>query len=203
MSFTRTLPKSLRTLPPAIAKTPSTVFIRMSSTESTPTFGFKERQPSSEEQALVDDVLQLYQLNPISSAYARYDTNAQFHDPIGLAKGLEAIKAQFNGMPKIFSSSETKGLKFLDNPEVKPPSVQISLSQLYKMKPAGEKLVNSLVTFHVDPSSNLILRHDEEWDAKPNTTGEDGFFGKINELRKKFTASAVQAGVDTTPKDQQ
>ncbi|WWD03214.1 hypothetical protein V865_001265 [Kwoniella europaea PYCC6329] len=201
MSFTRTLSKSLRA--PTIAKTPSTVFIRMSSTEPTPTFGFKERQPSAEEQALVDDVLQLYQLNPISSAYARYDTNAQFHDPIGLAKGLEAIKAQFNGMPKIFSSSETKGLKFLDNPEVKPPSVQISLSQLYKMKPAGEKLVNSLVTFHVDPSSNLILRHDEEWDAKPNTTGEDGFFGKINELRKKFTASAVQAGVDTTPKDQQ
>ncbi|WVQ67423.1 uncharacterized protein L199_005619 [Kwoniella botswanensis] len=201
MSFTRTLSKSLRA--PTIAKTPSTVFIRMSSTESTPTFGFKERQPSSEEQALVDDVLQLYQLNPISSAYARYDTKAQFHDPIGLAKGLEAIKAQFNGMPKIFSSSETKGLKFLDNPEVKPPSVQISLSQLYKMKPAGEKLVNSLVTFHVDPSSNLITRHDEEWDAKPNTTGEDGFFGKINELRKKFTASAVQAGVDTTPKDQQ
>ncbi|KAK6909848.1 hypothetical protein I204_04763 [Kwoniella mangroviensis CBS 8886] len=171
------------------------------STESIPTFGFKERQPSAEEQALVDDVLQLYQLNPISSAYARYDTNAQFHDPIGLAKGLDSIKAQFNGMPKIFSSSETKGLKFLDNPEVKSPSVQISLSQLYKMKPAGEKLVDSLVTFHVDPSSNLILRHDEEWDAKPNTTGEDGFFGKINELRKKFTASAVQAGVDTTPKD--
>ncbi|WWC62228.1 uncharacterized protein I303_104824 [Kwoniella dejecticola CBS 10117] len=176
----------------------------MASTDSTtPNFGFKERQPTASEQALVDDVLQLYQLNPISSAYARYDTNAQFHDPIGLAKGLEAIKAQFNGMPKIFSSSETRGLKFLENPEVQPPSVQISLSQLYKMKPTGEKLVNSLVTFHVDPSSNLILKHDEEWDAKPNTTGEDGFLGKINELRKKFTASAVHAGVDTTPKDQQ
>ena len=45
-------------------------------------------------------------------------------------------------------------------------------------------------------------RHDEEWDGKPNTTGEDGFFGKINEMRKKFTAEMVKAGADTTPVDQ-
>ncbi|OCF43052.1 hypothetical protein I317_03146 [Kwoniella heveanensis CBS 569] len=174
------------------------------SNAETPNFGFKERTPTASEQALIDDVLQLYQLNPVSAAYARYDTNAQFHDPIGLAKGLDAIKAQFNGMPKVFSSSETKGLKVLENPDVKPPSVQFTLSQLYKFKvPPSEKLVNSLVTLHVDPSSNLITRHDEEWDAKPNTTGDDGFFGKLNELRKKFTAAAVQSGVDTTPKDQQ
>ncbi|WWC88987.1 uncharacterized protein L201_003903 [Kwoniella dendrophila CBS 6074] len=225
MSFTRQLSnKSIITsnisLLKSIPKTPSQVFVRMSSsnpsnstsfqapipdsssTDQVPNFGFKERQPTSEEKALVDDVLQLYQLNPVSSAYARYDESAQFHDPIGLAKGLDAVKSQFNGMPRIFSKSETKGLKFLDNPEVKPPSVQIVLSQLYHMKPTGSKLVNSLVTFHVDPKSNLILRHDEEWDAEPNTTGEDGFFGKINELRKKFTAAAVQAGVDPTPKDQ-
>jgi len=63
--------------------------------------------------------------------------------------------------------------------------------------------VNSLVTLHVDPKTNLITEHQEEWDAKKNTTGEDGFFGKINELRKKFTAEAVKAGVDTTPIDQQ
>ncbi|WRT66689.1 uncharacterized protein IL334_003649 [Kwoniella shivajii] len=180
----------------------------MSSTNSTigsepiPLFGFQERQPTSEEKALVDDVLNLYQLNPISAAYARYDEKATFHDPIGLAQGLNSIKAQFNAMPSIFSQSETKGLKFLENPEVKPPSVQVSLSQLYHFKTAGSKLVNSLVTFHVDPSSNLILKHDEEWDAKPNSTGDDGFFGKINELRKKFTASSVEATTDTTPKDQ-
>ena len=31
------------------------------------------------------------QLNPVSSAYARYAPNAQFHDPIGLAQGLESV----------------------------------------------------------------------------------------------------------------
>lgn len=48
----------------------------------------------------------------------------------------------------------------------------------------------------------LTLRHDEEWDGKPNTTSEDGFFGALNEFRKKATATLVKAGVDTTPADQ-
>jgi hypothetical protein len=37
------------------------------------------------------------QLQPTSAVYARYSPDAQFHDPIGLAKGLDAVKAQFNG----------------------------------------------------------------------------------------------------------
>ena len=44
---------------------------------------------------------------------------------------------------------------------------------------------------------------DEEWDGKPNTTGADGFFGKLNEWRKTLTAEAVKAGADTRPVDQQ
>jgi len=91
------------------------------------------------------------------------------------------------------------------------------LAQLYKLKtPSTEKLVNSKITLHVDPSTNLITqyvplldllieltgRHDEEWDGKPNTTSEDGFFGALNEFRKKATATLVKAGVDTTPADQ-
>lgn len=75
------------------------------------------------------------QLKPVSSAYARYSPDAVFHDPIGLAKGLEAVvssdplsnsrsrltsaqKAQFNSMPKVFESSVTKEYKVLDNPAV-------------------------------------------------------------------------------------
>lgn len=79
---------------------------------SVPLFGMKERQPTADEKALIDDVVQLCkslslisallplvvwhadnvdQLKPISSAYARYAPNATFHDPIGLANGLEAV----------------------------------------------------------------------------------------------------------------
>lgn len=86
-------------------------------------------------------------------------------------------KAQFNGMPKVFEKSVTEDLKVLDNPEVvsstvisaihanadddqKPPSVQFALAQNYTMKtPKTDKLVNSKITLHVDPSTNLITKY--------------------------------------------
>lgn len=74
---------------------------------SVPTFGFPERQPTTEEKALVDDVLNLCewlsneallavlilvdQLNPITAAYARYSNTARFSDPVSIADGLESI----------------------------------------------------------------------------------------------------------------
>jgi hypothetical protein len=72
-------------------------------------------------------------LKPVSQAYEHYSPEATFHDPIGLAKGLDAVvccgslafaptltgqKAQFNAMPSAFSSSTTEGMKVLDNPAV-------------------------------------------------------------------------------------
>lgn len=77
-------------------------------------------------------------------------------------------------MPKIFEWSKTEDMKVLDNPEVvrhpfttwamlirqKAPSVQFALAQLYKIKtPSQEKLVNSKITLHVDPSTNLITKY--------------------------------------------
>lgn len=49
-------------------------------------------------------------------------------------------------------------------------------------------------------ASLTIFRHDEEWNAQPNTTGGDSVFGAINEFRKKATANMVNIGVDSTPK---
>ncbi|KAK4686467.1 hypothetical protein P7C73_g3655, partial [Tremellales sp. Uapishka_1] len=176
----------------------------MASSSAAPNFNFPEKKPSASEKALIDDICQLYQLKPVTSAYAHYDQKATFHDPVSIAEGLESIKAQFNGMPSIFSSSVTKALKVLDNPEVKPPSVQFSLSQDYTFKGIGtQKLVDSLITLHVDPSTNLITLHEEQWDGKENSTGEGGFFGKLNELRKKSMAGMINMGVSSTPKDQQ
>lgn len=105
-------------------------------------------------------------------------------------------------MPAIFSQSNTTAMQVLDNPKVKPPSLQISLSQDYHFKTGGSKIVDSLITYHVDPTTRLITRHEEEWDAEKNKTSEDGFFGKIQELRKKATAGMINTFVDSTPKDQ-
>ncbi|GHJ89373.1 hypothetical protein NliqN6_5775 [Naganishia liquefaciens] len=171
--------------------------------ENAPTFGLQERQPTDEEKALIDDVLQLYQLNPVSSAYAHYDKSAVFSDPIGIAEGLEKLKSQFNAMPSIFSKSYTRAVRVLDNPEVKPPSLQISLTQEYHFKGVGsQKTVDSKITFHRDPATNLILRHEEEWAGNKNAMSQDGFWGSLQEARKKFQANLVHAVTDSTPKDQ-
>ena len=48
----------------------------------------------------------------------------------------------------------------------------------------------------------LTSSHEEQWDGKDNTKADDGFFGKINEMRKKATAGIINSTVDSTPKDQ-
>ena len=66
------------------------------------------RQPTQQEKTIIDEVLSLYQLKPTHQSYAHYSPNAVFHDPVSIAKGLDEIKSQFNGMPKLFSESVTK-----------------------------------------------------------------------------------------------
>lgn len=48
--------------------------------------------------------------------------------------------------------------------------------------------MNSLLTLKLD-QSNKVTHHQEEWDHKRETTSDDGFFGMLNEERKKITAS--------------
>ncbi|KAK4950066.1 hypothetical protein LTR28_006630, partial [Elasticomyces elasticus] len=66
------------------------------------------RKASEKEQKIIDDILCLYQLKPSEQAYSHYAQNAVFHDPVSIAQGLDSIKSQFNGMPKIFSESNTQ-----------------------------------------------------------------------------------------------
>jgi hypothetical protein len=49
----------------------------------------------------------------------------------------------------------------------------------------------------------MIYRHEEEWRGEKNQVSDDGFIGKLHEMRKKFTAQTVNAFVDSTPYDQQ
>lgn len=80
----------------------------MSSTTPSSKGDLLSRTASAREQKLIDDILPLYQLKPSHQAYSHYTENAVFHDPVSIAKGLESIKSQFNGMPKVFSESTTE-----------------------------------------------------------------------------------------------
>ena len=80
-----------------------------------------ERQPSQDEQKILSAIRELYSCKPqevhecrsvlcgllihvfIQSSYSIYAPNAVFHDPIGIARGVDTIKSQFNGLPKVKS----------------------------------------------------------------------------------------------------
>jgi hypothetical protein len=53
------------------------------------------------------------------------------------------------------------------------------------------KVVNLLVTLQLD-DANQVTRHTEEWDHKRETTADDGFWGVLNERRKRVTAALTK-----------
>ena len=160
------------------------------------------RTPSVEEKQLIDDVLKLYQLSPSEKAYGHYAPTAVFHDPISIAEGIDSIRSQFNGMPKIFAESTTEKCDVLADSQ--PNTIALNLTQRYVFKSpipfkskGSEKTVNSKVTFHLN-GDGLIERH-EEWDHQGNQTEDDGFMGKLMESRKKTGAKLVQKAVPSDP----
>lgn len=167
-----------------------------------PSWGMGYREASGDEGKVIEDVLKLYQLSPTSQAYSHYAPEAVFSDPVSIAEGLDSFKSQFNGMPLIFSKSITKAVKVLDNPKVQSPSFSISLSQEYHFKLGGmTKLVDSLITFTRN-GEGKIVRQEEQWDATHNATSVDGFYGQLQEWRKKLTAGLIHTMVDSTPVDE-
>lgn len=161
------------------------------------------REPTTNEKRIIDDVLLLYQLKPSEEAYSHYTPEAVFHDPVSIAEGIESIRSQFNGMPKVFAESTTEKCDLLaDSP---PNALALNLTQHYVFKSAipmkskgAEKTVNSKVTLHLN-QDGLISKHDEEWDHKENMDGDDGFMGKVMAARKKVDAKLVEKAVPSDP----
>lgn len=121
--------------------------------------------------------------------------------------------SQFNGMPKLFSSSETQKCEILDPAQATRQSsaasthageggaIVLDLTQHYVFKgeKTPEKTLNSKITLQLD-GEGMIQHHEEEWDHTKNKTGEDGFMGKLQEWRKKADAKLVEMGVSSDPK---
>ncbi|KAL9585519.1 MAG: hypothetical protein Q9212_001472 [Teloschistes hypoglaucus] len=162
------------------------------------------RQPSQNEKQLIDDILLLYQLKPSEQAYAHYAPSAVFHDPVSIAQGLDSIKSQFNGMPKLFASSVTEKCDVLSE-DSQDGKLALNLTQRYVFKSmmpgkseGTEKTVNSKVTLWMN-KDGLIEKHDEEWDHEANKSSDDGFMGKMMQARKKMDAKLVEKTVSSDP----
>ncbi|KAF8322667.1 hypothetical protein DL93DRAFT_2050373 [Clavulina sp. PMI_390] len=151
------------------------------------------REPNDSETAIIDALHQLYRCKPKSSSYHIYDNNAIFHDPIGIAKGVDSIQAQFDGLAKMFPRADIPKFRILKNPSFLTDSTLLIDQDVayYRQADASEptKTVNSLLTIERS-NTGLITKHTEEWNHEHESSAADGtFIGKINEWRKVATAT--------------
>ncbi|KAF5352737.1 hypothetical protein D9756_005912 [Leucocoprinus leucothites] len=154
----------------------------------------KERPIQGHEQPIITAIKEMYTCSPKDNTFDIYTGDAVFHDPVGIAKGPNAIKAQFVGLAKIFPRAEIPSFRILENPpSVAPRTILIDQDVSYYRNPKSSptKTLNSLLTITLD-DSNKIRTHTEEWNHRKNTSKDDGFLGMLNEERKKMTANLTE-----------
>ncbi|OCB86214.1 hypothetical protein A7U60_g6803 [Sanghuangporus baumii] len=151
------------------------------------------------------------------TTYEAYAKDAVFKDPVGIAEGVESIEAQFNGLAKvILPRADIQKFRVLKSPDSLPPrTILIDQDVAYFRDPSSSSptkvdiviptrhlsTLNSLLTISTNEQYQ-ITRHVEEWDHQRDTSKEDGFFGLLNDQRKKITASLVNKIVGSNqPKD--
>ncbi|RDX51918.1 hypothetical protein OH76DRAFT_1345888 [Lentinus brumalis] len=165
------------------------------------TKGLRERQPEASEEKILEGIKELYSSKPTERTYEIYAPDAVFHDPVGIAEGVKSIRAQFNGLAKLFPRADIPSFRVLENPpSVAKSTILIDQDVAYYRDPKGEptKIVNSLLTLETN-GMHQVVRHTEEWDHRRETSREDGFFGMLNEQRKKATAGFTGLFVSQEP----
>jgi hypothetical protein len=92
--------------------------------------------------------------------------------------------------------------RVLENPATLPKStILVDQDVSYYRKTDDKepfKTLNSLLALERD-AQGKVTKHSEEWEHKSTSASDDGFFGMLNEARKKATAGIVNAAVDSTP----
>lgn len=154
-----------------------------------------ERTPEQHELPIIKSLREMYSCKPTETTFDVYTPDAIFHDPIGFAKSAHTIKAQFIGLVKLFPRADIPKFRVLKNPSSLPSStILIDQDVAYYRDPNGSsptKTVNSLLTIETD-AQHKVVRHTEEWNHSKETTSDDGFFGTLNEHRKRLTATLTE-----------
>ncbi|RDB29512.1 hypothetical protein Hypma_015872 [Hypsizygus marmoreus] len=163
----------------------------------------KERSIQPHEESIIKGIKEMYSCSPTENTFKIYTEDATFHDPVGIAKGVESIRAQFFGLTKIFPRADILRFRVLENPPTVPKStilIDQDVSYFRDAKSSSPtKTVNSLLALKVN-DAHLVTSHDEQWDHQKSSTSSDGFFGMLNEQRKKITASLTDSVVGKGPK---
>lgn len=155
-----------------------------------------ERSAEPHEERIVQSIKELYTCQPKASTYEIYTSDAVFHDPVGIAQGVDSIRAQFDALPKLFPRADINRFRILSGPPSGPPNTMLIDQDVAYFRDVNAsspfKTVNSLLTLRMN-DAHKVTSHSEEWDHKRETTSEDGFIGMLNEQRKKATAGLTNS----------
>ena len=99
---------------------------------------------------------------------------------------------------QLFTKSEIRSFRVLTNPPNVPKSTILVDQDVDYYAKSSPKKINSLLTLERN-TQGLVIKHMEEWDHKHESTSEDGFFGMLNEYRKKITAELTGKAVTKDP----
>ncbi|KAG7092250.1 hypothetical protein E1B28_008615 [Marasmius oreades] len=130
---------------------------------------------------VMKDLKELYECRTtVELLKSSWHEQAIFEDPLVSCKGYDEYAAQWFGLPKLFSKSETLSTRIMSSTN-SPNRLIYSQKQEYTFRYLGnKKVVNSIITVDLD-ESNRIIRLVEQWDGKdlPTRFGS-GFLRRAN-----------------------
>ncbi|KAK4102718.1 hypothetical protein N658DRAFT_494753 [Parathielavia hyrcaniae] len=105
---------------PTDPKLPGKHFEPRQDDEPTPTGDYtpnpsKSLPLSPARQALVDDMISLYEMGATVARMQRYTPDAVYHDAVGLADDRYRIASQWFGLPYVFSEARSRGHEVVTN----------------------------------------------------------------------------------------
>ncbi|CAJ0828476.1 174_t:CDS:2 [Entrophospora sp. SA101] len=104
---------------------------------------------NQEREKIVSDILDLYSCKPSEEKFNHYSNDVIFEDPLMYCTGIKNIKAQFYGMPKLFTNSVTETLEVQQN---------------------DSNILNVVIlefNNDNDGQGKKIKKHSDLWDGKP------------------------------------
>lgn len=157
------------------------------------------RLPKSEDpltpqrKEILGEILELYQCRPAPKLYRHFCSDAHFEDPICDARNLTEVKAQFNGMPKVFPVSQTKQCQVIFN---RSHEVHLDLWQEYTVVLFRKAvLMKSLVVVKFDDEGRV--RHlEDRWNYK-DSWREHHFWSPFTNAMRRANARLLPKFVNT------
>ncbi|KAL0570369.1 hypothetical protein V5O48_011584 [Marasmius crinis-equi] len=102
-------------------------------------------------QALVDDIIALYEMKPTVERVKRYTPDCVYNDQFVYANDRYKMAGQWFGLPKLFKSAESKGYQVVTNDK---DLIQLKHEEAWTFKIIPKTaVINAIISLSLDPAT--------------------------------------------------